>query len=61
MTPQEEKAKVAEEIRRASKDDRITCLAAFEVAERLGVSKCLVGQVANEEQIKITGCQLGCF
>jgi len=57
----QEKARVAAEVRKASKDGRITCAAAFEVAERLGVSRRLVGEAANEERIKITGCQLGCF
>ena len=57
----QEKARIAEEVRKASKDGRITCPAAFEVAERLGVSRRLVGDVANEERIKIAGCQLGCF
>lgn len=57
----EGKAKVVEELRRAARNGRITCAAAFEVAERLGVSKRLVGETANEERIKITACQLGCF
>lgn len=59
--PTEEKSRVAEELRKASEDGRIACHAAFEVADRLGVSKRLVGEVANEERIKVTHCQLGCF
>ena len=52
---------MAQVLAKASRDGRITCAAAFEVAERLGVSRRLVGEVANEEHIKITTCQLGCF
>lgn len=58
---EEQRAKVAEELRRRSRQGRITCRAAFEVADLLGVSKRLVGQVADEEGVKIVACQLGCF
>jgi hypothetical protein len=52
---------VVEAVRRESEDGRIPCRAALAIAARLGVSAGAVGQVCNEEKIKIVNCQLGCF
>jgi len=50
-----------ETIKMAAKDGRITCAAAFRVAEEASLTVGLVGGVINEMGIKITTCQLGCF
>lgn len=57
----EEKAGIGAELKKAVENGRVTCRAALELAERLGFDPRLVGEVANEEHIKIISCQLGCF
>ncbi len=44
-------------------DDRyyLTCGAAHEIAEKLGISLGEIGKICNEDNIKIKACQLGCF
>jgi hypothetical protein len=52
---------IKEMIQTATKDGRITCSAAFRVAEEADVTVGLIGQLINEMEIRIKGCQLGCF
>lgn len=40
---------------------KISCVAARELAEKLGVHPSEVGKVCNEYRIKILACELGCF
>jgi hypothetical protein len=40
---------------------RIACPVAFIVAEKLGMSHLKLGEFLNVLEIKIFGCQLGCF
>ncbi len=40
---------------------KISCREAFEVAEKLGLSKKRLGQILNDLKIKVYSCQLGCF
>jgi molybdate transport system regulatory protein len=40
---------------------RLSCQTAFDLAEKFGVSKETLGQTCNDNNIKITNCQLGCF
>lgn len=44
-----------------AENGKISCSAARMIAEELGVAYALVGSVANELQIKIKQCELGCF
>ena len=44
-----------------SKENRITCKDALEIAETLSVSPAQVGEECDRLKIKISGCQLGCF
>ena len=37
------------------------CAKAFEIAGKLGVEPRVVGDACNERDVKIVGCQLGCF
>ena len=39
----------------------LTCTAAHELAEELGLDLTTVGAVCQKHQIKIRDCQLGCF
>ena len=50
-----------ERIRCASPEGRIACPAAFRLAEEMGLSRHLLGELLNELKIKIIQCQLGCF
>ncbi len=55
------KDKVEEEIKRKTIDGRLPCPIAREIAKELFVSYKVVGRVADELNIKITDCELGCF
>ncbi len=39
----------------------ITCAECFDLAERAGVARRVVGEAANRAQVRIVRCQLGCF
>lgn len=54
--------KKLEEVLKASLvDGRLPCPVAFKISADLGVSKTAIGDMANKLDIKISGCQLGCF
>jgi hypothetical protein len=38
-----------------------TCYAAFDIARRMKIRPCKVGEAANKSRFKIRDCQLGCF
>ena len=40
---------------------QMSCARAHVLAEDLGVSLGAIGQVCERHDIKLTGCQLGCF
>ena len=52
---------IEEEIKASLVDGRLPCAVAFGIAKKLKVSPRQVGDAANELQIKIATCQLGCF
>jgi hypothetical protein len=53
--------KVREAVLKASSEGRITCPAARELADQLGVDPGLIGEACNQLGIKIKACALGCF
>jgi hypothetical protein len=53
--------KIKEEIQKRAKDNRLPCSVARKIAQDLSVSYKEVGNAANELQVKITNCELGCF
>jgi hypothetical protein len=55
------KATVLERVREESREGRLSCRKALELAAALGVSSAEVGQAADHLKIKIAACQLGCF
>ena len=44
-------------------ENEITCIQAFEMSEKYGVSKIAIARYCNsrDPRVKIRGCQLGCF
>ncbi len=53
--------KLEMEIRASLVNGRLPCAVAFKIAKKLKVSPRQVGDTANILNIKIMGCQLGCF
>ncbi|MGD2143847.1 MAG: hypothetical protein PVF54_05155 [Anaerolineae bacterium] len=53
--------KVAATVRDRARDGRLSCGAAFRIAEALEVSPLEVGQAADELEIRLYRCQLGLF
>jgi hypothetical protein len=55
------KDKIKEELKTKAVNGRLPCPIARRIAEELSVSYQEVGKVADELNIKITDCELGCF
>ncbi len=53
--------KLEEEIKRRSKEGRLTCAGAWAIARKLNRSKLEVSSAAETLDIHIIQCQLGCF
>ena len=53
--------KIQEEVKKKSKNGRISCPVARKIAQELAVSYKEVGMAADALKIKITDCELGCF
>ena len=54
-------SKLEETIKASLVNGRLPCPVAFKISADLGVSKSDIGDMANKLDIKISGCQLGCF
>ncbi len=54
-------AEIKQKLQDRSVDGTVTCHDARELAEDLGVAYKEVGDAANELDVRITGCELGCF
>ena len=52
---------IEEKLSKAAKDDRVLCSVALAIAKSLDISPKEVGRLANQLDIKISKCQLGCF
>ncbi len=55
------KEKVRELVRQQATGGKIACSKALKIANEAGCPPKLVGEVADEEKIKVNACQLGCF
>ncbi|MBO8126284.1 MAG: hypothetical protein H0Z38_03500 [Firmicutes bacterium] len=53
--------KIKEKVLENAKNGKLACKVAFKIADELNIPPRKVGDVANELEIKIAGCQLGCF
>lgn len=56
-----EAGEMEQKIKDSLVNGKLLCPVAFEIARELGVTPLEVGDKANELDIKIAGCQLGCF
>ncbi len=56
-----DKEQILQEIRKHVKDGKIACRQCFEIAQEHALPLKAVGDVCNEESIRIAACQLGCF
>jgi hypothetical protein len=52
------KQKIMEKL---SNDGKLACKDAFKIAEQFNIDLASVGEECNKMNIKIMGCQLGCF
>ena len=41
--------------------NRLNCTQAFELAGKFGVAIGQIGRICNENNVRISNCQLGCF
>ena len=57
----QKQSKIEELVKTKCEEGRISCKVAHQIADQLDVSLGSVGQVINKLDIKIYGCQLGCF
>ncbi|MBI5638976.1 MAG: hypothetical protein HZA17_00990 [Nitrospirae bacterium] len=55
------KQELKEEMLKKAVDGKISCAAARKIAESLSLSYKEVGAAANELNIRIKNCELGCF
>jgi hypothetical protein len=55
------KEELREEIMKKTVDGKLTCAVARKIAEDFGVPYSEVGSAADELDIRIKSCQLGCF
>lgn len=56
-----EKEELAAIIRESLEDGKLYCAKAFRLAAAHDVKLWQIGQICDEEKIKIASCQLGCF
>ena len=52
---------IKDEVLKVAQDKRLPCVKALALAKRLKVKPIEIGKAANELEIKMTDCQLGCF
>jgi len=55
------KEQIKEEVLKIAKDGKLACPEAFALAKTKGFDLKKIGQVCNELNIRLVGCQLGCF
>ncbi|MCX5813019.1 MAG: hypothetical protein NT178_10805 [Proteobacteria bacterium] len=55
------KEAVIEKINAHTKDGKIACKQALNIAEEENIPSKELGEMLNELKIKVFGCQLGCF
>ena len=53
--------RIFQEVETVGGKQKLACIKAFRIAEELDVRLKEISQICEEEKIKISGCQLGCF
>ena len=56
-----DRAEIAEEVRRHAPDGWIACESAMALAKQLNIGNTELGEILNEQKIKLVKCQFGCF
>lgn len=56
-----ENEQLVQKIKLHAKDGKIACKQALKLAEEENIAPKALGEMLNELNIKIMGCQLGCF
>lgn len=56
-----EKNELLQKIRENLADGKLPCDRAYQISAENDVKLWEIGKICDEEKIKITGCQLGCF
>jgi len=56
-----QKEQLLAEIRKLSQNGKIACRQCFDLARNADVSLKIIGDICNENDIRICACQLGCF
>ncbi len=57
----EQQKELEDRLHKASRENRVPCASALQIAKSLGISAAEVGKTANKLEIRIKKCQLGCF
>ena len=52
---------ISELLKQRATEGRISCEAAWQIAQELGMEKQEVGKAADDLGLRIHSCQLGCF
>jgi len=52
---------IIEQIQKASRDNKLSCEKAHDLARELNVPLKMIGALCDELKIRIRDCQLGCF
>jgi nucleoside-triphosphatase THEP1 len=61
LTMLKDNKKILDEVKKHSKSKRISCASCFNIADKLDVPLKTIGRLCNENKIRISYCQLGCF
>lgn len=56
-----DKKAIMDKVKVELRDGKISCQAARKLAEDEGITYKDMGGLLNENKVKITGCELGCF
>ena len=56
-----EKQEILEEIKKRAQDNKISCRQCFEIAKECDASLKIIGEICDENKIRIHACQLGLF
>lgn len=54
-------AEVLQVVQKAAVNGKLSCLRAHELSRETGIPLRQIGDAANQLEIKIVSCQLGCF
>ena len=52
---------ILKETKEINGQKRLFCTQAFKIADEFNITPMEIGKICNEESIKISACQLGCF